>query len=188
MLAQMDADGVQWCLPIPDATPMVIHASKNFATRLRCQISQPDHRHIQRGRADCWSADILRAYGVGDCALMMNDASLSMVVIPLKGVKTLEKFLEIFLPQAARLFTEAGGSLEIRNQTVIVLRRSDRQLIGSMNDARLHARDEIIGQRLERESVDWDLLEDLLNEIPFSATDYVPPKIELVRVLASGLY
>jgi len=106
----------------------------------------------------------------------------------LKGLKTFEKFLEVFLPRTERLFTEAGGSLETRNQTVIVLRRSDRQLIGSMNDARLHACEEIEGQWSEKGSIAWDQVEDRLNEIPFSATDYVLPKIELARVLASPLY
>jgi hypothetical protein len=86
------------------------------------------------------------------------------------------------------LFIQAGGSLETRNQTVIVLRRSDRKLIGSMNDARLHARDAIEGQWLEKEAIAWDEVEDYLNEIPFSANDYILPKDELVRVLASPLY
>jgi len=167
---------------------MVIHASKKFTTRLRCQVSAPTRRHIQRGKIDCWSADILRAYGVGDCALMMNYASLSMVVVPLKGVKTFEAFLELFLHRAARLFSEAGGTLEIRNQTVVVLRRTDRQLIGTMNDARLHACAEIEGQWSETGSIGLDQVEERLNEIPFSATDYVPPKIELARVLSSPLY
>ena len=175
-------------IPSHHRSTMVIHASAKFATRLRCQVSAPNRRHIQRGKIDCWSADILRAYGVGDCALMMNDASLSMVVVPLKGVKTFEAFLELFLHRAARLFSEAGGTLEIRNQTVVVLRRTDRQLIGTMNDARLHACAEIEGQWSETGSIGLDQVEERLNEIPFSATDYVPPKIELARVLSSPLY
>jgi hypothetical protein len=118
----------------------------------------------------------------------MNDASLSMVVVPLKGLKTFEAFLEVFLHRAERLFIEAGGSLEVRNQTVIVLRRSDRQLIGTMNDARLNACAEIEGQSLEREAIDWNQVEDRLNETPFSMTGYVLPSIELARVLGSGLH
>jgi hypothetical protein len=66
------------------------------------------------------------------------------------------------------LFIQAGGSLETRNQTVIILRRSDRRLIGSMNGARLHARDEVECQWSEKRLVAWDVLEDHLNEIPLS--------------------
>lgn len=118
-------------------------------------------------------------------ASAMNDASLSMVVVPLKGVRTFEQFLPAFLERAARVFKAAGGFLETRNQTVIVLRRSDRQLIGTMNDARRHARYEIEYRRAQDADVDWDAVEDELNQVPFSATDYVPPKEELARVLAS---
>jgi len=117
---------------------MVIHASAKFTKRLKCEVSLPNRRHFQSIKLHSWSGDIVRAYGVGDCAVMMNDASFSIVVIPLKGL-TFEKFLPIFLQRAARLFIQAGGSLETQNQTVVILRRTDRSLIGSMNGAKLEA-------------------------------------------------
>jgi hypothetical protein len=167
---------------------MIIHASAKFSDRLNCMISLPDRRRPQTGKISCWSADILRTYGVGDCALAMNDASLSMVVVPLKGVRTFEQFFPAFLERAARLFKAAGGFLETQNQTVIVLRRSDQQLIGTMNDARRHACHEIENGRSQNGQVDWDAVEDELNQIPFSATDYILPKEELARVLASPFH
>lgn len=128
----------------------------------------------------------MRAHGVGDCALMMNDASFSIVVVPLKGM-TFETFLPAFLQRAARLFIQAGGLLEAQNQNVVVLRRTDRSLIGSMNSAKHDARYEIEAH-FENDEIDWNQVEDRLNEIPFSAIGYNSPKAELVRVLASPLY
>ena len=58
----------------------------------------------------------------------------------------------------------------------------------SVNDARLHARDEIEGQWSEKGVIVWDELEDHLNGIPYSAIDHNLPKDELVRVLASPLH
>jgi hypothetical protein len=167
---------------------MIIHASAKFSDRLNCMISLPGRRRPQTGNIDCWSADIVRAYGVGDCALAMNDASLSIVVVPLKGVRTFEQFLPAFLERAARLFKAAGGFLETRNQTVIVLRRTDQQLIGTMNDAQRNARYEIEYRRAQDAGVDWDAVEDELNQIPFSAIDYILPNDELARVLASPFH
>lgn len=102
------------------------------------------------------------------------------------GLKTIEKLLEVFLRRAARLFIEAGGSLDTRNQTIIVLRRTDRDLIHAMNGARLRAWHEIKRQWDERGVIAWDEVEDRLNKIPFSANDYVLPKHGLARVLASS--
>jgi hypothetical protein len=170
----------------PSSDFMVIHASAKFTQRLKCEVSLPNRKHFQSVKVDAWSGDIMRVYGVGDCALMMNDASFSIVVIPLKGL-TFETFLQVFLQRAARLFIQAGGVLETQNQTVVVLRRTDRSLIGSMNSAKQDALYEIQAQ-LENEMIDWDQVEDRLNEIPFSAIGYSSPKQELVRVLDSPLY
>ena len=46
-------------------TGMILHAAK-FSDRLNCMISLPDRRRPQTGKIDCWSADIVRAYGIGD--------------------------------------------------------------------------------------------------------------------------
>jgi hypothetical protein len=166
---------------------MVIHASAKFATRLKCAVSLSNRRHVQTIKIDSWSGDIVGAYGVGDFAVMMNDASFSVVVVPLKGLKTFDQFLEVFLPRAARLFIQAGSSFETRNRTVIVLRRTDRSLIGSMNGAKREARYEI-ESHFANDEIDWNQVEDHLNQIPFSAIGYNSPKDELVRVLASELY
>lgn len=165
---------------------MVIHASAKFTKRLKCEVSLPNRRHFQSIKIHSWSGDIVRVYGVGDCALMMNDASFSIVVMPLKGL-TYETFLQAFLQRAARLFIQAGGSLETQNQTVVVMRRTDRSLIGSMNAAKHDAHYEI-QSRLENDVIDWNQVEDRLNQTPFSALGYNSPKDELVRVLASPLY
>jgi len=65
---------------------------------------------------------------------MMNDASLSMAVVPLKGVKTFDQLLPAFLERTDRSFKATGGSLERRNQTIIALRRSGWRLIGPVNE------------------------------------------------------
>ena len=56
-----------------------------------------------------------------------------------------------------------------------------------MNAAKQDARYEIQAH-LENEAIDWEKVEDRLNQIPFSAIGYNSPKDELVRVLASPLY
>ena len=52
-----------------------------------------------------------------------------------------------------------------------------------MNAAKHDAHYEI-QSHLENDVIDWNQVEDRLNQIPFSALGYNAPKDELVRVLA----
>lgn len=158
---------------------MIINVSASFVKRLHCPVSFADRRPIHLGWLDSWSADIFRS-DAGQCALMMNDTSLSMVAVPLKDIRTFEQFLPVFLHRAARIFKEAGGTLDPASQTVMILRRSDRSLIGTMNEAREHARIEIAHLHGQ---LDWNRVEDQLNGLIFSRIEYHTPRETLVRAL-----
>ena len=162
---------------------MIIRASERFVERLRCAVSLSGRDVVQYPRLDGWNGDIFHSRS-GQCAMLMNDASLAMVVIPLKGITTFDQLLGIFFQRAARLFADAGGVLETGNQTVIVLRRSDRSMIGTMNAAKEHARFAI---EVALEEIEWDKLEDRLNGRPFATLDYACPKDELPRAISSPL-
>jgi hypothetical protein len=163
---------------------MVLNVSAKFAKRLNSPVSFPDRRPLHLGWLDSWTTDIFQSQE-GQCALVMNDTTLSMVVLPLKGVRSFDQFLGVFLRRAARIFEEAGGVLDTQTQTIIVLRRSDRSVIGTMNEAREHARLEI--EHLNEHS-DWNKVEDRLNGLLFSRNEYHPPREALSRALKSPLY
>jgi hypothetical protein len=76
---------------------MILHLSRSLAERLRCPLSFPETKVTQSGRMDSWSADLLRLRGFGSQTLVMHDASLWPIIVPLDGCKSYETFLPTLL-------------------------------------------------------------------------------------------
>ncbi len=85
---------------------------------------------------DARSGDLLKFSHVGEVVVMMHDASLATIIIPVKGVRRFEEFLPIFLKKASDLFASVDATIDPINQSVVVLRRNNRRLIGLLNDAK----------------------------------------------------
>lgn len=162
---------------------MILHVSKAFAGRMKCAISLPDQRPLQRAVLDSWSADILKVRKGGAVAVVMNDASLTTVIVPLKSIRKFEEFIAAFLKRAAARFADQGGQLDSGNQTLIVLSRSDRSLIGTMNEARFILGNCISDGLEGGDDIDWDRVEGYMNEVIYSRIEYDRPSDRLRKLL-----
>lgn len=162
---------------------MILHVSKAFAERLKCAVSLPNQRPLQKAVLDSWSVDILKFRKGGAVAVVMNDASLTTVTVPLKGIRTFGEFVATFLKRAAARFADQGGQLDSENQTVIVLSRSDRRLIGTMNEAKFIIGRSISDDLENGDDIDWDRTERYMNEVIYSRIDYDQPQERLRKLL-----
>lgn len=163
--------------------PLFIHVSREFAKRYRCQLSFVGEKVAQAGRLDSWSAHFVRI-GRNPLVVMMNDATLWAVLIPATGVTTLEKLLSVFLGRIAEVWKAHGAAFDPLNQQFIFLSRSNRSLIGSMNEAIFQVRCEEEMAREGNRPVDWTEMETRLNRMPYGAMKYAYPREMLAAALA----
>ena len=159
------------------------HASKAFVERFGCAISLPKDKPAQTQSINAWSGDLLKVPRAGQVAVMMHNASLVTLIVPLKGVRRFVEFLPLFLQGVAELWMAVGATFDPANQQMIILRRTNRSLIGSMNNAK-ELLDFTVFDQMERgESIDWNEAQALINGTPFSAIDYDLPLEKLATLL-----
>ncbi|NLT69535.1 MAG: hypothetical protein GXX91_02420 [Verrucomicrobiaceae bacterium] len=163
--------------------PILIHASRDFAKHYRCQLSLPGEKVPQAGRLDSWSAHFVQI-GRNPAAVMMNDATLWAILIPATGITTLETFLPLFLGRVAEVWAAHGAEFNPLHQSLAFFSRSNRSLIGSMNDAILQVRRTEELARLEGLPMDWAKIESNLNGMPYGALQYDRPKRRMAALLA----
>ena len=155
---------------------MILHASAAFAKRFKCAVSAAGPWRGQGRRIDEWSCHYVRL-GTMPVVVAMHDATLYTLVIPVTGVKTFGDFWQRFLLRVAETWAGYDAELDPANQAVVVLPRTDRSRIGSMNDA-------IRGFRWHRAHGDaQDSLEARANRTPYKAIDYAYPVDLLERML-----
>ena len=164
---------------------MIIHASKDFSKRFKCEVSGEGHTVLQAGRLDAWSGHVVRI-GRTSFVLLMNDASLYSIIIPAKGLTSFPALLKILFSQVSDLWAKHGASFDADNQTVIVLPRTNRSLIGSMNDAMKALR--FSYEIAETAGTPFDLSRVVtnLNRNPYKALDYDDPSRLLPKLLAGA--
>ena len=163
--------------------PIAIHASREFAKRYRCQLSLAGEKVAQAGRLDAWSAHFVRI-GRNPLVVMMNDASLWAILIPATGLTTLEKLLPVFLERVAGVWGAHGVAFDSMNQSLAFFPRSNRSLIGSMNEAIFSIRCEEEMARDGGRPMDWTQMEARLNRMPYGAMKYAYPREMLAAALA----
>ena len=163
---------------------MIIHCSKDFTKRYKCRLSTVAGETQQPGKMTSWSAHFFRS-GSTPLVLFMHDASLWPILFEVKGVTKLEDLLPLFLERVMDLFRAHEHVFDAKNQSLIFLPRSNRSLIGSMNDAintlKFHAQD---FQSMGKTNL-WLGLEAFIVKTPFSAIDYQSPLDRLRELLAS---
>jgi hypothetical protein len=168
-----------------EAPIMILHLSKQLADRLKCSVNLQGMPVVQAGRLDAWSGHCFRI-GRVEHVMMMNDASLYTILMPARGLTSIDSFLKVFIPRVAQVWHRFDAEFDAENQEVIVLKRTNRSLIGSMNDA-------IQSTKFHFEyfhEVPHDFgpidIEKRLNMVPYKAREYAAPFKLLPKLLAKG--
>ncbi len=142
--------------------------------RFKCAVSAAGPWRGQGRRIDEWSCHDVR---LGTMPGAMHDAALYPQVIPVTGVKTFGDFWRLFLLRVAEIWAAYGAEFEPANEAVVVLPRTDRTHIGSMNDA-------IQGFRWNRAHGNGlESLEARANRTPYKTIGYAYPVDLLERML-----
>ena len=162
---------------------MTIHGSKAFIEKFGCLISWPSDKPAQGQAMDAWSGDLLKVSRAGQVAVLMHDASLATLIVPLKDVRRFEEFLRMFLRSVAELWEQHGATFDAANQNVLVLRRNNRSLIGSLNNAKQLIEFSVADQMEASHAIDWNEAQQLINETPFTVIDYDSPLKRLASLL-----
>ena len=162
----------------------IIHASKNFVTKLKCSVSLSKHRPTHVQAFDEWTGDLLKVKQREMAAVMMHNNSLAAVIVPLRGIRSFEEFLPLFLRKVNQLLKTFGASIDEANQNVLVLRRTNRPVIGSLNDAKELIEFEVIEQLDIRQPLDWNKAAEFINRTPFSLIDQKTPSEALASLIS----
>ena len=173
------------CNRIQPYSGMIIHASKAFEKRFKCEVSGEGHVVLQTGRLDAWSGHFFRI-GRISYILLMNDATLYALIIPAKGLTTFPALLKVLLPLVSDLWKKHGGSFDPVNQSVIVLPRTNRSLIGSMNDAMNALRFHCKVAEFADTPFDLSHVERRMNENPYRSLNYDHPNRLLPKMLGNA--
>lgn len=150
---------------------MILHLSRKLADRLRCKLTLNDEKIVQSGRMDSWSADLLSLPRIGSFALVMHDASLWPILVPMQPRMSYETFLSALLLHIAASYAAFGARFDYGNQTILVTKRSNRRLIGSMNDAMFFMKHEAASMQREHGAVDWPAIVARVARTPFSSVE-----------------
>jgi len=164
---------------------VLLHVSAAFEKKFRCPVSFADERPVQGGRVDAWSCHFVRV-GRREMVVAMHDASLFTLILPTAGMKGFDGFLMRFIERVAEEWTRHGLEFDPNDQTVMVVRRSDRSRIGSMNDAIQLMRFHHELAREEGEQLDLGDMERRSNQTPYKALGYDLPIERLQRLQESG--
>lgn len=165
---------------------MILRPSVRLAKRLKCEFSKPSVPVPYLGTLHSWSGELLRLKSVGSHAIMSNEETLLTVIVPLAGVRDFTQFLPLFLARVAALWRQFDGAFDPLNQTVVVLKRTERALIGSHNDIIRMLRFHVENALDEWETVDWSKAEEFINDTPFKLIAYAHPAEEFARQLGKG--
>jgi len=150
---------------------MILHLSLKLANRLDCKLTLKDAKIVQSGRMDSWSADLLSLSRAGSFALVMHDASLWPILVPMQPRMSYDTFLSALLLHIAASYAAFGASFDYSNQTVLVTKRSNRRIIGSMNEAMFLMKHQAQSMQMEDGLVDWPAIVASVSRTPFSSVE-----------------
>lgn len=150
---------------------MILHFSAALAKRLRVKLSFPDKPVLQPGRKDAWSADILKVDGKERMVLLMHDASQWPILVPIAGCKSYEEFIGLLLLMVAGNYRAFNEPFDHENQEIILTRRTNRTLIGYMNDAKRCAELKALMHLQNGEAINWSEITDSLISTPYNSKD-----------------
>lgn len=166
---------------------MILHLSHALAKRLRCDLSFKRAKIAQSGRMDSWSADLFSIRGFGSHALVMHDASLWPIVIPLKDCRTYDIFLKTLLVHIDLSYAMVGGKFDSANVSVVATKRSNRSIIGSMNNAICLIQGHVEHSRENGLSVDWADVQNSIAHTPFMSLECLFPHEAFARIAGNPI-
>jgi hypothetical protein len=166
---------------------MILHLSQALAKRLKCRLSLADAKVNQLGRVDSWSADIFRITRLGTHALIMHDASLWPIILPLAGCTRYEDFLQSLLLHIEASCLSVGGHFDRSNLSVIATKRSNRSIIGSMNEAKFLLGHYVGARTDDSGEVDWAAARDELAQTPFTVVEGHFPDKRFAQLVVEGM-
>lgn len=153
---------------------MLLRASAEFVKHFKCKVSHRGKPVKQERRLDSWSAGLVEFRGK-HVVLLMNDATLFSKVIPSTAGMTFERFANEFFKRVLVEWDLRNAALGEEHLSIIVLKRSNRTLIGSMNEAAATLHMHASYETKPGEEADWNHVEMVLNGIPFSALGGATP-------------
>jgi hypothetical protein len=161
---------------------MILRVSAAFTKRFKCQLSHEGARVPQEKRLDSWSCHFIRVRRK-PLVVVMNDATLYTLILPVTGVKGFPELWLKLLGRIGEVWTRHGVDFDSDNQEVILLSRTNRSLIGSMNDAALLIRIYDENAKDEQKELDLIEMETRSNQTPYKALKYEWPE----RLMAQAL-
>jgi len=167
---------------------IILHLSKKLAEQLRCDLSFENFHVAQPGRMDSWSADLFQLQGLGSLALVMHDASLWPILITLAGRKSYADFLQELLLHIEASYLSIGGNFDRSNLTVVATRRSNRRIIGSMNEAKYLLEHRAASMVENFGVVDWVAARQELSQTPFGAVEGHFPDKRFAQLVAKEMH
>ena len=119
--------------------------------------------------------------------VVMNDATLYTLILPATGVKGFPDLWMRLLARIEEVWARNGLAFDPNNQSVIMMARTDRSLIGSMNDSikLIRIYDDVA--REEKAELDLMEMERRLNETPYKALGFERPERLMAKALRSML-
>ena len=161
---------------------MILHLSQALAKRLKCSLSYQESKIAQPGRPDAWSADLFRVPRAGAHALVMHDASLWPIIIPLQECPTYHTFLKALLIHIELSYAFVGREFDGADVTVVATKRCNRSIIGSMNNAIYLVTSRVEGAMTAGEEINWSDIQSDLSQTPFMSLEGFFPYKAWARV------
>lgn len=161
---------------------MIFRVSAAFAKQFKCDLSQVGENVSQERCLHSWSCHFIRVRRK-PLVVAMHDATLYTLILPVSGIKGFPEFRPKLLRRIGEIWMRHGADFDPDNQTVIMLSRTNRTLIGSMNDAiqLIHFYD--LDARDEKRELDMEKMEVRSNQTPYKALKYQWPE----RLMAEAL-
>ncbi|MGL4400122.1 MAG: DUF6933 domain-containing protein [Luteolibacter sp.] len=161
---------------------MILRVSAAFSKQFKYVLSHPGESVPQERRLDAWSCHFIRVRRK-PLVVVMNDATLYTLILPVTGVKGFSELWLKLLGRIGEVWTQHGVDFDPNNQAVVLLSRTNRSLIGSMNDAIMLIRIYDGDARTEQVDLDLAAMEVRSNQTPYKALNYERPE----RLMTSAL-
>ena len=161
---------------------MILRVSAAFAKQFMSLVSHAGENLPQERRLDAWSCHFIRVRRK-PLVVVMNDATLYTLIVPATGVKSFPELWLKLLGRIGEVWTRHGVAFDPNNQAVILLSRTNRSRIGSMNDATLLIRIYDDDARNEKAELDLMEMEERSNETPYKALGFEQPERLMARAL-----
>jgi hypothetical protein len=154
---------------------MILRVSTAFSKQFKCTLSHVGENVPQERRLDAWSCHFIRVRRK-PLVVVMNDATLYTLILPVSGVKGFPELWLKLLGRIGEIWTGYGADFDSDNQAVVLLSRTNRSLIGSMNDATMLIRIYDGDAKAEQMELDLAAMETRSNQTPYKVLDYEWPE------------